>query len=89
MVGVGVVHRHRRRDSCVGDAMSAHTKGPWLVTYLNPLDNRRHTLIDNIDEETADAVVLKFGDTGDQFHRLPEVRKERAAAITKATGVTR
>ena len=66
--------------------MSAqHTPGPWLVTYFNTGTGQRHTLIDNIDEETADAVVMRFGDKGDKFHRLPEVRKE-CAAIAKATG---
>ena len=63
--------------------MSAqHTPRPWSVTYYNPGTERRHVLIDNIDERTADAVVDRFGDNGDAFHRLPEVRKECA----KATG---
>lgn len=61
--------------------MSAtHKPGPWIVTYYNLALDRRCTLIDNIDEATADAVVDKFGDNGDVFHRLPEVRKELVAA---------
>lgn len=66
--------------------MSAHTPGPFLVSYFNPGTGQRHTLIDDINEETADAVVARFGEEGDRFHRLPEVRKERAA-IARATEV--
>jgi len=59
-----------------------HPPGPWLVTYYNPATERRHTLIDGVDEYTADKVVDRFGDNGDEFNRLPEVRKE----LAKATG---
>jgi len=56
---------------------------PWIVTYYNPVTEKRHVLIDDIDEHTADAVVDRFGDEGDQYHRLPEVRKERAVEATE------
>jgi len=58
--------------------MTTEISGPFFVTYYNALLDRRCTLIDNLDEETADAVVEKYGDNGDKFHRMPEVRKERA-----------
>jgi len=59
-----------------------YAPGPWLVTYYNPATEKRHSIIENIDEATADAVVDRFGDNGDAFCRLPDVRKECA----KATG---
>jgi hypothetical protein len=59
-----------------------HQPGPWTVTYFNPGTGRRHPIIEGVNEYTADAVVDRFGDNGDEFHRLPEVRKEFA----KATG---
>jgi hypothetical protein len=46
------------------------------VSYFNPGTGRRHPLIEGVDEYTADQVVDRFGDNGDEFHRLPEVRKE-------------
>lgn len=52
----------------------------WMVTYFNPMDNHRHCLIDCLDEQTADAVVERFGDNGDEFNRMPEVRKELMAS---------
>jgi hypothetical protein len=55
--------------------------GPWQVSYLNPLTGRRHVLVDDIDEATADAVVARFGPDADEFHRLPEVRKELTAEV--------
>lgn len=58
---------------------------PWTVTYLNPVTGKRHVLIDDIDDTTADAVMRKFGDQGDEFHRLPGLRKE-SAALAHATG---
>lgn len=58
------------------------TPGPWLVTYYNAGTGKRHTLIDDIDEATADAVVERFGDSGKPYNRLPGVRKERAAQHT-------
>lgn len=54
------------------------TDSNWLVTYFNPMTGQRHVLIDNIDEQTADAVVQRFGDNGKEFCRMPEVRKEQA-----------
>ena len=60
--------------------MSAHTPGFWSVTYFNHATEKRHAIIEGIDEYTADKVVDKFGENGDQFHRLPEVRKERATS---------
>lgn len=60
-------------------AATPHVTGPWAVTYYNPVTERRHVLIEDIDEGTADKVVAQFGDKADAFHRLPEVRKELAA----------
>lgn len=54
----------------------------FQVTYFNPITERRHVLIDEIDKATADAVVAKFGDQGDQYHRLPEVQKESMQPAT-------
>lgn len=48
----------------------------WQVTYFNVGTQQRHALIDNIDEATADAVVERFGPNGDEFHQMPDVRKE-------------
>jgi hypothetical protein len=48
----------------------------WKVTYFNPMLGKRCDLIDNVDSETADGVIARFGDGGDEFCRLPEVRKE-------------
>lgn len=60
--------------------MAPHTiTGAWQVTYFNPVTERRHVLIDDIDEATADAVLAKFGDAGDPYCRMPEVRKELTA----------
>lgn len=64
-----------------------HTPGPWLVTYYNPGTKQRHTLIDDVDEATADKVVARFGENGEPYCCMPEVRKERAA-LAKATGST-
>jgi len=65
--------------------MNTQIHGPWQVTYFNPATGQRHTLIDAIDEATANRVVETFGDNGEAFNRLPEVRKERTpgAAVTK------
>ena len=49
----------------------------WQVTYLNTLDGKRHVLVDLIDEETADAVIARFGDKRNAFEYLPDCRKER------------
>lgn len=59
---------------------ATHQPGPWTVTYFNPATGRRPSLIEGVDEHTADLVVDRFGDNGDRFHRLPDVRKERAAS---------
>lgn len=62
--------------------MSADLERPpavWRVTYFNPVTDKRHVLIDDIDEATADAVVARFGDTAGPYFRLPDVAKEQRA----------
>jgi len=56
----------------------------WQVTYFNTGTGRRHVLIDGLPEADADCVVERFGDAGDEFHRLPQVRKERMPASGQA-----
>ncbi|WP_432263475.1 hypothetical protein [Cupriavidus sp. TMH.W2] len=48
------------------------------VTYLNPLNGKRALLIDNVDQEQAEAVKAKFGNPADAAHYLPEVEIESA-----------
>ncbi len=48
------------------------------VTFFSALANRRGTLIDNVTEEQADAIVARFSDKSNKFEYLPEVRKEPA-----------
>lgn len=61
--------------SCPLDVMPIAVR--WKVTFYNPLVNRRCELIDFVDEAAADLVVARFGDAGDEFHRLQQVRKEQ------------
>jgi hypothetical protein len=53
--------------------------GDWKVTYLNILDGQRYTLIDDVDEATADRVVARFSDKGNPYTYLPETRIERSS----------
>jgi len=55
---------------------AAPVSGPWKMTYYNPQMGQRCTLIDDIDEVTADAVLAQFGKGGDKLYRMPEVQKE-------------
>jgi hypothetical protein len=48
------------------------------VTFYSSLAGRRGTLIENVTEEQADAVVARFSDKSNMFEYLPEVRKEAA-----------
>lgn len=53
----------------------------WQVSYFNVVLGYRCVLIDLIDEFTADAVVRRFGDEGDEYNRLPDVRKEKTITL--------
>ncbi len=46
------------------------------VTYQNILDGKRHTLIDDIDLDTATKVIERFGDKRDLNFYMPGLRIE-------------
>jgi hypothetical protein len=54
----------------------------WQVTYFNYALGKRCVLIDELDDEaTADAVVERFGDNGNPYCRMPEVKKEKVEKV--------
>lgn len=48
----------------------------FKVTYRNFIDGKRHTLIDDVDKESAEAVVRTFGDKNDPMYYMPGLKIE-------------
>jgi hypothetical protein len=49
------------------DAQAPHVR----VTYLNPMNGERFTLIDDVDVDTATRVIGRFGDEDHRAYYLP------------------
>lgn len=49
----------------------------YKVTYLNPLDNKRYTLLDKLSVEAAVLIKEQHSNKNNPFHYLPDVRIEK------------
>lgn len=55
--------------------------GNWRVTYFNRLMGRQISMVDYVDEETADHLVSFWGNPNDPLHYMERVTKEAMVEV--------